>query len=68
MSQSSLVRQRPRAKDLPCIFVELVSKYSELGLKSCEMKNSQVWRHASSPEAAKRLTLYHNFISELINL
>ncbi|CAG8532119.1 3576_t:CDS:2 [Diversispora eburnea] len=27
---------KPKAKDLPCLFAELVEKYSEAGLKSCE--------------------------------
>ena len=68
MSRPLLAEQKPRAKDLPCIFFELVSKYSGLGLKSCRTKSSQTWRHASSPEAAKKLTLYHGFIPELADL
>src|SRR4051794_28851374 len=68
MSQSSLVKKKPRAKDLSCILADLVSKYSGLGLKSCETKASQVWRHASSKEAAKQLALYHVFIPELAGL
>ena len=32
------------------------------------MKESQVWRYASGGQAIKRLTLYHDFIPELIDL
>ena len=42
MSQPSLVKKKPRAKDLSCILADLVSKYSGLELKSCETKASQV--------------------------
>ena len=60
--------QKLRAKDLPCLFAELVAKYNEVGLKTCETKESQKWRHASNQETAKHLTLYHNYIPELSNL
>ena len=58
--------QKQTARDFPCLFAELVDKYSKLGLKSCETKESQVWRHASSGQAVKRLTLYYDFIPELV--
>jgi hypothetical protein len=60
--------QKPRAKDLSCLFAELVEKYNEVGLKTCETKESQKWRHASNQETAKRLTHYHNYLPELFNL
>lgn len=59
--------QKPRAKDLPCLFADLVEKYNGVGLKTCETKESQKWRHASNQETAKRLTLYHDYIPELFN-
>lgn len=60
--------QKPRARDLPCIFANLVDNYRTIGLKTCETKESQAWRHASTQEAAKRLTQYHNYIPELASL
>ena len=60
--------QKPRAKDLPCLFSELVEKYNEVGLRTCETKESQKWRRASNQETAKRLMLYHNHLPELSNL
>ena len=54
--------QKQTARDFPCLFAELVDKYSKLGLKSYETKESQVWRHASSGQAVKRLTLYPHAI------
>jgi signal transduction histidine kinase len=60
------VNLKERAKDLPCIFAELIEKYSKVGLKPCETKESQKWRHASY--AAERLALYHNQFPELSDL
>lgn len=62
------VYQKPRAKDLPCIFASLVEAYSEVGLRSCETKEHQMWRHASTKETAKRLALFHKYIPELANI
>ena len=45
-----------KARDLPCIFANLINNYSEIRLKTCEMKKSQVWWHASNQKTAKRLT------------
>ena len=59
---------KPRAKDLPCIFANLVVIYEQKGLRECEIKESQVWRHASTKEAASRLLLYHTFFPELVYL
>ena len=60
--------QKLIVKDLPCLFAELVEKYNEVGLKACETKESQKWRHASNQETAKHLTLYHNYLPELSKL
>ena len=49
-------------------FATLVEAYSEVGLRSCEVKEPEMWRHASTQETAKRLALYHIYISELANL
>lgn len=62
------VYQKPKAKDLPCIFADLVENYSNAGLRPCETKKSQLWRHASNPETAKRLAQYHIYFPELANL
>ena len=59
------VHQKPRAKGL---FADLVDTYSQDGLRSCETKETQVWRHASNQETVKRLALYHNYLPELANL
>ena len=59
--------QNPIARDLPCIFMGLVKNYSKIGLKTCETKESQVWRHASNRKTAKRLASYHDYLPELIN-
>jgi len=61
-------KQRASTKNLPCLFAELVEKYSEVGLKSCETKKSQRWRHANTQGAAKRLAFYHNYFPELSGL
>ena len=62
------IKLKASAKNLPCLFADVVEKYSEVGLKSCETKKSQRWRHASTQEAAKRLTFYHNYFPELSDL
>ena len=59
------VYQKPRARD---VFASLVEAYDEVGLKSCETKEHQMWRHASTKETAKRLALFHNYIPELANI
>ncbi|GBB93104.1 hypothetical protein RclHR1_02110003 [Rhizophagus clarus] len=55
-------------KDLPCIFANLVVIYERKGLRKCETKIPQTWRHASTKAVASRLSLYHTFFLELINL
>jgi len=62
------IKQRASAKNLPCLFADLVEKYSEVGLKPCETKKSQRWRHASTQDAAQRLAFYHNYFTELSDL
>ena len=58
---------RHTARDLRCIFADLVEKYDEIGLKPCEIKESQKWRHASNEDTAKRLLQYHTYLPELAN-
>ena len=65
MSQSQATALKQKASELPCLFVDLVEKYSKVGLKSCETKESQVWRYASGSQTTKRLASYHDFIPEL---
>ena len=62
------VNQKASAKNLPCLFAVSVEKYSDIGLKPCETKEWQRWRHANTAEIARRLEFYHNHISELVNL
>ena len=62
------VNQKASAKNLPCLFADLVEKYSDIGLKPCETKKWQRWRHANTAEIARRLEFYHNHFPELINL
>ncbi|CAG8617549.1 3713_t:CDS:2, partial [Dentiscutata heterogama] len=57
--------QRPRAKDLPCVFANLVPLYQKYGLKECEIKESQVKQHASSEATKNRLQIYNTFFPEL---
>ena len=52
------IKQRASAKNLPCLFADLVEKYSKVGLKPCETKKSQRWRHVSTQDAAQRLAFY----------
>jgi hypothetical protein len=56
------------AKDLPCIFSCLFEKYEQEGLRKCETKESQTWRHASGSKAANRLALFYDFFPELSSL
>lgn len=65
MSQATALKQK--ARELPCLFAGLVTKYSKVGLKSCETKESQVWRYANGSQATKRLACYHDFIPELVD-
>src|SRR4051812_14070633 len=59
---------RQTAKNLPCIFSNLIEKYKQQGLRECETKETQMWRHASSSKAANRLILFQDFFSELSSL
>ncbi|CAG8729461.1 2208_t:CDS:2 [Dentiscutata erythropus] len=65
ISQSSTTKEKPKARELPCLFSYIVSKYNELGLRSCKTKESQTWRNADTSEVTKRLRLYEDFMSEL---
>ena len=49
------------------LFADLVEKYSDIGLKPCETKKWQRWRHANTAETARRLEFYYNHFPELIN-
>ncbi|CAJ0908014.1 1311_t:CDS:2 [Entrophospora sp. SA101] len=57
--------QKTQAKDLPCIFANLVDLYTDKGLKPCATKNNQTWRYASSKAAAKILQAYFMKLSNL---
>ena len=60
--------QKTQAKDLPCIFANLVDLYTDKGLKPCATKNYQTWRYASSKAAAEKLQACHNYIPELLHV
>ncbi|CAH1770671.1 5362_t:CDS:1, partial [Entrophospora sp. SA101] len=60
--------QKIQAKDLPCIFANLVDLYTDKGLKPCAVKKNQTWRYASSKAAAEKLQACHNYIPELIHI
>ncbi|CAG8766248.1 24688_t:CDS:2, partial [Dentiscutata erythropus] len=64
MSQAS----RPKAYELPCIFSRLVSRYDKIGLSACETSATQIWRHADSQAAVRRLPLFQAFMPELADL
>ena len=51
------VYKKPIARDLLCVFATLVEAYSEVGLRSCEVKEPQMWRHVSTQETAMQLAL-----------
>ena len=58
---------KPKARNLQCIFADLVEKYNEIGLKPCETKETQKWRYADNENAAKKLLQYHTYLPELVN-
>ncbi|CAJ0838729.1 11624_t:CDS:2 [Entrophospora sp. SA101] len=60
--------QKTQAKELPCIFANLVDLYTDKGLKPCATKNNQTWHYASSKTAAEKLQACHNYIPELIHV
>ncbi|CAG8845082.1 5047_t:CDS:1, partial [Gigaspora margarita] len=60
--------QRPKAKDLPCVFATFFEKYKDVGLLGCETKESQTIWHASSEKSKNRLQLYHTFFSKLVQI
>ena len=60
--QSQATALKQKAREFSCLLVELIEKYSKFGLKTCETKESQVWRDARGGQATKR------FIPELIDL
>ena len=53
MSQS----QQSQATALKQKALELIEKYSKIGLKTCETKESQVWRDARGGQATNDLYL-----------
>ncbi|CAG8808496.1 1729_t:CDS:1, partial [Dentiscutata erythropus] len=58
-------KQGPKAKELPCIFLDLVRNYSSRGLNVCGMPKSDHWRNANAPSAASKLEALKDLISEL---
>ena len=60
-----MTTSKPEAKNLPCIFDSIVSKYPESQLVPCETKEKQRWRHASSEIAKNKITILAKYFSEL---
>ncbi|CAG8834263.1 7962_t:CDS:2, partial [Gigaspora margarita] len=58
--------QKQKARDLSCIFKDLVKNYRDFGLSSCEMEERKYW-NASGPKAAEKLLLFQTYIPELAN-
>ncbi|CAG8739086.1 20332_t:CDS:2 [Dentiscutata erythropus] len=65
MSQSSPAKQELKVKELPYIFIDLVSKYNDLGLSVCGMSRLGHWKKANGPAATKKLNAFQDFIPEL---
>ena len=60
--------QRPKAKDLPCVFATFFEKYEGVGLLEYETKKSQTKRYMNSEKSKSRLQLCHTFFSELVQI
>jgi len=54
--------QKQTARDFPCLFTELVDKYSKLGLKSCETKSGGMLA------VVKQLKVLHFIVTVYLNL
>ncbi|CAG8600912.1 19579_t:CDS:1, partial [Dentiscutata erythropus] len=65
MSHLSSAVEKPRAKDLSCVFSLIANKYSRLGLRPCETKESQTWRHANTLTTTIQLKSYVDYMPEL---
>ncbi len=59
---------KPEAKNLPCIFNSIVSKYPESQLAQCEIKEKQRWRHALAETAINKITILAKYFPELNSL
>ncbi|CAG8770636.1 4407_t:CDS:1, partial [Racocetra fulgida] len=44
---SSSTKQELKAKELPCIFLDLISNYGDQGLSACGMSQSGHWKKAN---------------------
>jgi hypothetical protein len=55
---------RLTANKLPCLFKDLIEKYSE-SLSLCETKENQIWRYASGNMAVKKINVIANYLPEL---
>jgi hypothetical protein len=58
---------RLTASKLPCLFKNLIEKYSE-NLSPCETKENQTWRYASGNMAVKKINTIANYFPELASL
>ncbi|CAG8619507.1 14878_t:CDS:2, partial [Dentiscutata erythropus] len=65
MLQTSLAIEKPRAKDLFCIFSLIANKYSKLRLRPCKTKEKQTWRYADTATTTYQLKSYVDYIPEL---
>ncbi|CAG8753626.1 12561_t:CDS:1, partial [Dentiscutata erythropus] len=65
MSQSSMAIQGSKAKDLLCIFLDLVRYYSDQSLNVCGMSKLDYWRNADALVVTRKLRVFQDLIPEL---
>ena len=61
-----MVNTRQPAKNLTCLFKDIVNKYPESQLAPCKT-DSWTWKHASSHAAVERIIGLAEYFPELIN-
>jgi hypothetical protein len=59
------ITSKSTASTLPCLFASLAQEYPESGLKQCEIKSDQAWRHASGLAAKERIKPFAKYFPEL---
>ena len=59
---------KPKEKDLPCLFENLVEKYQGSQLAQCETKERQQWCWVSGEKATERVKLLSHYFPELLLL
>ncbi|CAG8753956.1 31615_t:CDS:2, partial [Gigaspora margarita] len=59
--------KKQKVQDLYCIFKDLVKKYNQTGLSTCEIEDCKKW-NTTCQKAAKQLTFFKPYFPELSNL